>query len=238
MLNLLISPILLLSAYQPSPDPGAPDQAGPKPNTLTAEEKREGFRLLFDGKTLNGWRGWKREAPPKDWSVKDGTMALTLGDDSGDIMTSGTFADFELRLEWKISPRGNSGIFFRVSEEFLRPWETGPEMQILDDEGYPDGNPKTSAGSDYAMHAPSKTVLRPAGEWNQVRIIANGNHVEYWLNGKKVVEYTIGSEDWNARYRASKYKDMPNFAKRKSGYIVLQDHRDVVAFRSIRIRNL
>ncbi len=209
------------------------------PNTLTEEEKREGFRLLFDGLSFSGWRGFRRETIPGTWSVQDGAMTVTPGSGGGDIITVEEFQDFELRLQWKISPRGNSGIFFRVSEQGRFVWETGPEMQILDDEGYGESlDPKTSAGADYALYSPSRHVTRAVGKWNDVRIIVKGSQVEYWLNGHKVVEYVLGSEDWLNRVKASKFANLPNFGRLPKGHIALQDHGFPVWFRNIRIRPL
>lgn len=208
-------------------------------NQLTEEEKREGFELLFDGKSMDQWRGWRRDDLPRGWAVANGLIAFTPGTDGGDIATREEYSDFELRLDWMVEPGGNSGIFFRASEERNYPWETGPEMQVLDDLRHPDGrNEITSAGSDYAMHARSRDVVRPAWEWNEVRIIAKGKEVSYWLNGYKVVEYIIGSEDWNRRKAASKFATMPDYGMKDSGRIVLQDHGDRVWYRNIRIRRL
>jgi len=209
------------------------------PNTLTKKEKREGFELLFDGKTTRGWRGWKRATVPKAWEVRDGALSLVPGDDGGDICTSEEFDNFELRLEWKIEPGGNSGIFYRASEDYRWAAETGPEFQILDDERHPNGKtPETSAGAVYALYAPSKKVARPAGEWNVIRIIAKGNHVEHWMNNVKITEYVMGSEDWNSRVAKSKFASFPEFGKRAKGRIVFQDHGYKVWFRNIRIKRL
>jgi hypothetical protein len=145
------------------------------------------------------------------------------------------------RLEWKISEGGNSGIFFGVREiEGQRvAYETGIEMQVLDDDGHADGaRRETSAGSCYALYPPSRDVVRPVGEYNQVRISVRDSHVEHWLNGEKIAEYTIGSDDWNARVAASKFADWPHFARYRKGHISLQDHTDRVWFRNIRIREL
>lgn len=209
-------------------------------NVLSPSEQQEGFRLLFDGESLSGWRAFKAEQPPTAWKVENGAIMLQPnGGTRGDIMTAEQFADFELRLQWKVSPGGNSGIFFRVDASQAVPWNSAPEMQVLDDDRHLDGqNPNTSAGANYALHPRSRDTLRPVGSWNDVRIIAKGNHVEYWLNGFKVVEYEIGSEDWNRRVAASKFRDMPLFGKVARGHIVLQDHGDVVWFRNIRIREL
>lgn len=205
-------------------------------NVLTDEEKKAGWRLLFDGQTTTGWRGFDKDAfPDQGWKVIDGCL-VRVGP-GGDITTDGKFGDFELRLEWRISPGGNSGIFFRSAEGFRYPWETGPEMQVLDNAEHPDGqDPKTSAGSNYALHAPVRDVTRPVGFFNQVRIIANGPHVEYWLNDVMVVRYELESPEWVKLVAESKFKSMPNYGRLARGHIVLQDHGDKVWYRNIKIR--
>lgn len=208
-------------------------------NQLTAEERAAGWRLLFDGRTTAGWRGYGQEAVSGGWTVVDG--ALTRVGPGGDIITEDQFASFELALEWRIGPGGNSGIFFHVIEDpaLGAVYESGPEMQILDDQAHRDGlQPETSAGSNYALHARSQDVTRPVGDWNEARILVRGDHVEHWLNGQKIVEYELGSEDWQERVRASKFKDMPRYGTARRGHIALQDHGDPVSFRNIRIREI
>jgi hypothetical protein len=213
------------------PPPAAPQ------NVLTAEEQQAGWKLLFDGQTTQGWRGWKKDDFPDGWKVVGG--ALVRVGPGGDIATREQFDNFDLQLEWRIAAAGNSGIFYHAAESGEWPWETAPEMQVLDNAEHPDGRePKTAAGSNYALYAPVKDVTQPVGLWNQVRIVVHGNHVEHWLNGVKVVEYELGSPQWQQLVAASKFKDMPNYGKTKTGYIVLQDHGDKVAFRNIRIRAL
>jgi hypothetical protein len=205
-------------------------------NELTDAEKKAGWRLLFDGKTTQGWRGYKSQACPDGWKVEDG--ALVRAGKGGDLVTVDEFDDFELVLEWRIAAGGNSGIMFRVSEDEGAPYMTGPECQVLDNAKHPDGkNPKTSAGSCYGLYAPSKDVMKP-GEWNKVRLVVQGSHVEHWLNGEKVVEYEIGSDEWNERIRKSKFKAWAKFGKNAKGHIDLQDHGDRVEYRNIKIRPL
>jgi hypothetical protein len=214
----------------------APD---PEAAMLTAEERSAGWRLLFDGKTTVGWRGFKRPTMPAGWQVKDG--ALTRVAEAGDIVTDAEFRDFELTLEWKVAPGGNSGILYRVSEapELKWVWESGPEMQVLDDARHPDGaKPETSAGACYGLYPAPRGVARPAGEWNQVRLVVRGSRVEHWLNAKKIVEYELGSPDWEERMRKSKFARMPHYGREPAGHIALQDHGDWVAYRSIKIRVL
>jgi hypothetical protein len=204
-------------------------------NTLTAAEKAEGWKLLFDGKSLNGWRAFKDTAPPAGWKAINGE--LVRESTGGDLMTRDQFGDFELRLEWKVVRNGNSGIMFRVTDQGAQTYETGPEFQILDNAGHKDGkNPMTSTGSNYAMHAPIRDVTRPVGEWNDVRLIVRGAHVEHWMNGVKLLEYELWSEDWDKRMKASKFAKMPGYGRARRGHLVLQDHGDLVWYRNIKIR--
>ncbi len=206
-------------------------------NTLTAAERAEGWQLLFDGQTTNGWRGFRRPDMPAGWRVVDGELQRVGR--GGDIITVEQFADFELKLEWKVEKGGNSGILFRVSEEWDRTWKTGPEMQVLDDERHRDGRRReTSAGANYALYASPPGVVRPAETWNAARIIVQGSHVEHWLNGVKVVEYELWSPEWEGLVAASKWDTLPGYGRQRRGYIALQDHGDWVAYRNIKIRPL
>jgi len=174
---------------------------------------------------------------PAGWQVVDG--ALTRVGEGGDLITRDEFGDFELALEWKVAEGGNSGIMYRVTEDAGATYETGPEMQVLDDARHKDGESRlTAAGSAYGLYPAPAGVVKPAGEWNAVRIVVRGNHVEHWLNGIKVVEYELGSPDWKAKVEASKFKQWPGYGRAASGHIALQDHGDRVAFRDIRIRTL
>lgn len=208
--------------------------------TLSQDEQNAGWKMLFDGKTLQGWRGYKMDRPPDGWIVtKKGELYFNKNKNGRDIMTTEEYGSFELQLEWKISKGGNSGIMFWVSEDRESSYETGPEMQVLDNAHHKDGgNTTTSAGSNYALHAPSQVVVKPIGEYNAVRIVVNGTHIEHWLNGVKIVEYEIGSADWEARVAASKFAKMPGYGRNRKGHIVLQDHGDKVWYRNIRIRPL
>jgi len=192
-------------------------------------------RPLFNGRTLEGWRGFKSDAPPSGWSVVDGTLARTGS--GGDIVTVDEFGDFDLRLQWKISEGGNSGIIFRVVNVGTEVWESGPEMQILDNARHADGkNPLTSAGANYGLQAPVRDVTRPVGEWNDARLIVAGAHVEHWMNGVKVVEYDLWSPAWESLVKASKFVTMPAYGRAKRGRIALQNHGDPVWFRNITIQ--
>ena len=206
------------------------------PQTISAAEAAAGFTPLFNGKDLAGWRGYKMTAPPAGWTVEDGAITRTTG--GGDLITEVDYADFELRLDWKISPGGNSGIFYRGTEEYEAIYWSAPEMQILDDSAHADGrNRLTSAGSNYGLYAAPEGVVKRAGEWNSVRIVVNGAQVEHWLNEQKVAEYEFGSADWTAKVAASKFSEWPGYGKATRGHIGLQDHGDRVWFRN-RIRVL
>ena len=206
-------------------------------NTLSEDEKKAGFKLLFDGKTLDGWRGWKKDKPTEAWKVVDGL--LTLAGKGGDILTIEQYENFELKIDWRVAPGGNSGIMYRVAETEGAPYMTGPEYQVLDNAKHPDGkNPKTSAGSIYAVYAPAKDVSKPAGEWNSSRIVANGKKIEHWLNGEKTAEAEIGSEDWAKRIADSKWKTAKKYGLETKGHIDLQDHGDKVEYKNIKIREI
>lgn len=206
-------------------------------NTLSAAEKDAGWKLLFDGKTTDGWRGYKKDACPAGWKAVDGALVRAAG--AGDIVSKDEYGSFELTLEWKVSPGANSGIFYRVTEDEDSVWKTGVEMQVLDNAKHHDGrNPLTSAGSCYALYAPSKDVTAPVGQWNALKLVVDGNRVEHWLNGTKIVEYGIGGEDWNKRVAASKFNTLPKFGKAEKGRLALQDHGDHVEYRNIKVREI
>lgn len=207
------------------------------PNTLSDAEREARWRLLFDGETTAGWRGYRQESMPEGWIVEDGT--LHRASPAGDIITEDRFEDFELSLEWKVGPAGNSGVFFLATEEPDDIYEAAPEMQVLDDDGHPDGeSPLTSAGALYGLYPAPEGVVRPAGEWNHARIVVEDGRVEHWLNGTKVVEYELGSDDWMQRVANSKFAEWPGYGRARRGHIGLQDHGDPVWFRNIKIREL
>ena len=208
------------------------------PNTLTDAEKAAGFKLLFDGKSLDAWRGYKKDKAPGGWKVADGAIVFDKKGGGGDLLTVEQFDFFELHIDWKITPKGNSGIMYHVLETEKAPYMTGPEMQVLDNKGHGDGkNPKTSAGSLYAMIAPAKDVTKSPGEWNSARLIVRPDgSCEHWLNGEKIVEYKKGGEAWDKMIAGSKFKAWATFGKATKGHIDLQDHGDRVEYRNIKIR--
>lgn len=206
-------------------------------NMLTDSERADGWRLLFDGHTTGGWRGYRLAGVPGGWQVVEG--ALTRVAPAGDLITVDRFGDFELWLEWTVAPGGNSGIFYRATEATKRIYENAPELQVLDDAGHRDGlSPLTSAGALYGLYPSPGGVVRPAGEWNDTRIVARGNHVEHWLNGRRVVAYELGSAEWRARVAASKFAACPSYGRAAKGHIGVQDHGDRVAYRSVKILEL
>ena len=201
---------------------------------LTPAEQQSGWRLLFDGTSTDGWRNFKQPAVSPGWEVEDGAL-VRAADGAGDIMTADQFGAFELALEYKIAPGGNSGLMFHVTEEKNTPWQTGPEVQILDNAG---GHDPNKAGWLYALYVPETDATKPAGEWNEIRLRVTPEKGETWMNGVKYYEFVKGSADWNARVAKSKFATMPLFGKAAKGHICLQDHGDTVAFRNIRIRSL
>jgi hypothetical protein len=207
-------------------------------NTLSASQARAGWNLLFDGKSTAGWRNYKKETVGPGWTVVNGLLTRS-GKDAGDIITADKYRNFELALDWRVAEGGNSGIFYRATEDNDYIWQSAPEMQVLDDARHADGkSPLTSAGSNFALYPAPRGIVRAAGEWNSARVIVNGNHVEHWLNGQKLLEYELGSAEWSDRVAKSKFSTMPNYGKASEGHIGLQDHGDLVEFRNIRIRVL
>ncbi len=207
------------------------------PNTLAPAEQSAGWKLLFDGKTLEGWRGYKTEEPV-GWSVQDGALTLAAGR-KGDLVTRQQFGDFELALDWKISAGGNSGILYRVGLGDAAPARSGPEYQLLDNARAKDNKINThAAGALYDLVAPPRDVTRPVGEWNEARIRVQGWKIEHWLNGVKVAEADLASAAGKTLLANSKFKAWPRFGTLTRGHITLQDHGDAVSFRNVKIREL
>jgi hypothetical protein len=196
------------------------------------------WRSLFDGKSLDAWRGYKGAAIPDGWRIENGTLAKDKP--VADIVSKDEFGDFDLEIEWKIGDAGNSGIFYRGTEEYEHIYWSAPEYQLLDDIKASDNKTRmTCAGAAYAVYPSPEGHLKPVGDWNATRIVAKGAHVEHWLNGFKLVVYELGSADWAARVKASKFNAWPNYGKAKRGHIAMQgDHAGTLAFRNIRIREL
>lgn len=214
----------------------------PKHNQLTSKDKNQGYTLLFNGTNLNGWHSYLKDRPGSAWSVENG--AITLNPDSGiggDLTTDGVYKNFILKLEWKISKGGNSGIIFDVHEspQYKDTYVTGPEMQVLDNKSYVDNvKPSQLAGSLYDLVAAPQSAAKPAGKWNKVKIKLLHGHLKFWLNGKKVVDTQMWDDHWNEMVNQSKFKDMEGFAAYKKGHIALQDHGGRVWYRNIEIKKL
>jgi 3-keto-disaccharide hydrolase len=196
------------------------------------------WRVLFDGKSLEAWRGYKTDKVPSGWRVAGGELVKDAP--VADIVSKEEFGDFELELEWKIGEAGNSGIFYRGTEEYDHIYWSGPEYQLLDDiKGADNKSRLTCAGAAYALYPSPSGHLKPVGEWNQTRIVAKGPHVEHWLNGVKLLEYELWSPDWETKVKDSKFAKYPNFGRAKRGHIALQgDHSGTLAFRNIRVREI
>lgn len=196
------------------------------------------FEVLFDGKSLDNFRGYAQETIGKGWKI-DGDALHYDGSGGGDILSKKEYASFELHFDWKVAEGGNSGVMYRVSLGDPAPYFSGPEYQILDDEKHGDGkNTMTSSGSLYAMYAPENKVLKKAGEWNTGKIVVNGKKIEHWLNDQKVVQTEIDSESWKKQLAASKFKDWKKFGTNDKGHVCFQDHGDKVWYRNIKIREL
>ena len=223
--------------------PAAPEPETSEPpavNTLTNEEKADGWQLLFDGKGLEQWRGFRTDTVPPGWSVVDDLLQFSAdhgGEGHGDLMTREQFADFELKLDWKISPQGNSGVLYRVSENYDQEFHTGPEVQLIDN-AYTGINALQSAGANYGLHPPARDVTKPVGEWNTLHLIVNGAHVEHWMNGEKLVEYELWTDEWKEMVAQTKFNEWKDYGLNKTGHIVLQDHGAGVWFRNVKVKPL
>lgn len=190
------------------------------------------------------WRGYNQDSLPDNWIVKEGIIECfgKAGDMGGDIISKEQYDNFELSLEWKISPEGNSGVFYHVVEDTIyhSPYQTAPEYQILDDVGFPDPiEDWQKTGANYAMHpANDKKNLKPVGEWNSIRIVFNRGKVEHWLNGEKIVGFDKFTEDWDTKRNSGKWNDYPDYGKSNNGYLALQDHGAGVWFKNVKVRRL
>lgn len=222
----------------------------PKPNTLTPEEIAEGWELLFDGKTMNGWRDYNGTTLTEPWHAVDGCIRAkgSGSDGNGYIVTDKEYDNFILDWDWKLTYGGNSGMLYHVVENpyFKVPYVTGPEYQLIDVEGWekkyaPEKLEEwQKLGVDYAMHLPdySKMKVNPQGQWNNSRIVFDNGHVEHWLNGQKILEFEAWTDDWYARKNSGKWSHAPEYGLARTGVICLQDHGDPASFRNIKIKRL
>jgi hypothetical protein len=212
-------------------------------NMLSKSETDQGWQLLFDGKSLNGWRTYQNK-PSGSWSVKDGSLycegsTTNKSDLRADLITTQQYENFELSIDWKISPKGNSGIMYRVTEEFPAAYLSGPEYQLIDDVNFPEKLENwQKTGANYAMDAAPTASPHPAGEWNHTRIIVNGARVEHWLNDRKIVEYELWTDEWKRKKMEGKWKDAAGYGMARKGFIALQDHGSEAWFRNVKLRVL
>jgi len=207
------------------------------PNTLSSAEKSAGWRLVFDGATSAGWHlfGGGRVV---GWEIADGALVALAQGDGHDIVTDDEFENFELVVDWKLSARANSGIFYNVVEQGYKViYATGPEYQIIDDDGWPSRLEEWQhTGANYAMHPPLARAAKPVGEWNHTRIVVNLGHVEHWLNGARTADYVLWTPEWEKLVAAGKWKDYPGYGRARKGRIGLQDHGNKVWFRDVKVR--
>jgi hypothetical protein len=231
-----LMPIVAVVSLLLLPSPAAAQSA---PNQLTAADQAAGWQLLFDGRTLDGWRGYRRETVPEaGWEVKDGTIRTVAKVKGGELVTRRTFNDFEFAWEWRVAPGGNNGVKYFVTE--ARPQSPGHEYQMIDDAGYPGslhGNQRTADFYDVLPAAADKPV-RPGGQWNSSRILVRGNRVEHWLNGRNVLTYELGSAAVKAGIEKSKFKGHAGFGEKVAGPIMLTYHQDECWYRNLKIREL
>jgi len=209
-------------------------------NTLTKKEKKAGWVLLFDGKTMNGWKTYKG-VEQEGWTIANGELFCKEEGvkKRADLITAEMYENYELVFDWKISPKHNSGLVYRCTEENGASYESGPEYQLIDDVGYPSKlSDKQLSGANYDMNPPASKLVKPVGEFNQGKIVVNKAHVEHWLNGVKVVEYELWSPEWEKTKAGSKWRDVKTYGMSKTGYIALQDHGGGVSFKNIKLRKL
>lgn len=257
ILSLILVGAVLLTACQNSGSEKAGTDSSaavvqpdvmPVMNSLSEQEKAEGWKLLFDGSSKNGWHIWHGKSDGSAWKVQDGMLHLdpqemkdwqTVG--GGDIVTDSAFTNFHFSVEWKVADSGNSGIIFLVQEDakYEHTWHTGPEMQVLDNNGHPDAKiTKHRAGDLYDLISVSKETVKKAGEWNKAEVICNNGALDLFLNDEKVVSTRLDDENWKKLKAASKFNDKPDFGAFKGGHIALQDHGNKVWFRNIKIKQL
>jgi hypothetical protein len=213
------------------------------PNTLGANEKKNGWQLLFDGSSTTGWRGYNMTGFPDAWAIEDEclTMNTTGGAESQDIITEKTYKNFALSVDYKVTPAANSGVIYQIKEDpaYKFPYETGPEMQIVDDDGWPGGLEEwQKSGASYAMYPAKVKAIKPVGEWNNLFLFVKDNKVTQILNGQVVVEFEKYSDEWNKLRNSGKWTDFPDWGKFDEGHISLQNHGTKVWFRNVKIKEL
>lgn len=241
--SLILSLSLVLVSWHCSTENPSDDQqkvvTEVTDNQLTEVEKAEGWELLFDGKSMNQWRVYRKDSL-YGWTIKDGEM-MAGGQQNADIITKEQYDNFEIQLDWKVATAGNSGIFFNVVEadSLNAVYESGPEYQLIDDYTWPDPlEDWQKSGANYAMHTASKQVVHPANEYNHSRLRVDHGHVTHWLNGEKIVEYDLWTPEWEAMVQEGKWKDYPAYGRARKGHIALQDHGNKIWFKNIKLKQL
>lgn len=241
-ITLFITASILLSACISSKTSSIPKQT----NSLSAKQKSDGWVLLFNGTSTAGWHTFGDKPIDKKWSVQNSELFLNAKGNANahggsDIVTDEEFENFHLKFDWKIAQGGNSGIMFFVKEDkkYIAPWQTGPEIQLLDNAGHAEGKIKTHrAGDLFDLLSISKDIINPANQWNTFEIVANKGNLTLYANGQNVLQTTLWSNEWKTLVATSKFKDMPDFSIYKKGKIALQDHGDDIWFRNIMIKKL
>jgi hypothetical protein len=228
---------VLLGCSTASGNGGAMSSSTSSSAAAPSASATQGWRNLIEP-TMTAWRGYREAKMPAGWKVADGVLSKTIS--TNDLVSRDEYGDFELEFDWKLHPGGNAGVFYRGSEEAEKIYFTAPEYQLLDDARHPDGKSRlTSAGADYALYPAPAGVVKPADEWNSSRIVARGTHVEHWLNGQKLLEYEVGSPDWETRLKASKFATWTKYGRLPKGHIGIQgDHEGELSIRNMRIRPL
>lgn len=211
------------------------------PNTLTSAEKRKGWQILFDGKTTDGWRGYNMKIFPDCWDIEDECLTMNSqgGGEDQDIITNKVYRNFALSVEYKLTKAANSGIIYQIAEDTIYkfPYETGPEFQVIDHEGWPDQLEDWQInGANYAMYPPMAKPFKPVGEWNRILLVVDGDNVTQMLNGEVVVRYVKYSEEWNKLRNSGKWTAFPDWGKYDEGHISLQNHGTKVWYRSIKLK--
>jgi hypothetical protein len=245
LILLLMAVIFSCGTKQPKDATGllAEIDKNDAPNTLSRGEKKNGWQLLFDGKTTDGWHGYNLKVFPDCWSIEDGsfTMNTTGSAESLDIITNKIYRDFALSLEYKLTKAANSGIIYQIAEDprYKFPYETGPEFQVIDHQNWPDTLESWQInGANYAMYPPLVQPYKPLGEWNQLFLVVKGNSVTQILNGEVVVKYEKNSEEWTKLRNSGKWTAFPDWGKFDEGHISLQNHGTKVWYRSIKIKEI
>ena len=235
---MVVQLVCLAAACAPVGNSTSESTAAADGSALTAQQRASGWRSLLPGNSTSQWRGYKQQTFPASWRVVDGVLTKTGAVE--DIITKEQFGNFELAFDWKLSPAGNAGVFYRGTEEYDHIYWSGPEYQLLDDAGHPDGKSRlTSAGSMYGLYPAGAGIVKPADQWNSTLIVAQGPRIQHWLNGQKLLEYELGSADWEGKVKASKFIDYPHYGRAPRGVIGFQgDHEGTLSIRNIRIREL